>query len=166
MQGLPNCRRKRDNNERNAKIFGKAEKRVFHRQNGEPQSLHASKQRRHVECERKEAQRRKELAYRAGFSLNSISTGIARQSIPAADVACRIADAPGVSVEFLVMGKSKKSRKSNADEDEKVETQLAAKKANLAKYMDKYAILYRRIFRTFHAYAESRVRHCSHRAGG
>lgn len=118
-----------------------------------------------MECERKEAQRRKEFAYRAGFSLNSISTGIARQSIPAADVACRIADAPGVSVEFLVMGKSKKSRKSNTDEDEKVEAQLAAKKANLAKYMDKYAILYRRIFRTFHAYAESRVRHSSHRAG-
>ncbi len=84
---------------------------------------------------------RKELAYRAGFSLNSISTGIARQSIPAADVACRIADALGVSVEFLVMGKSKKSRKNNADEDEKVEAQLAAKKANLAKYMDKYATL-------------------------
>lgn len=94
-----------------------------------------------MEYEHKEAQRRKELAYRAGFSLNSISTGIARQSIPAADVACRIADAPGVSVEFLVMGKSKKSSKSNTDEDEKVEAQLAAKKANLAKYMDKYATL-------------------------
>ena len=41
---------------------------------------------------------RKELAYEAGFSLNCISTGIARGSIPAADVAYRIAKVLGVSV--------------------------------------------------------------------
>jgi ribosomal protein L1 len=38
---------------------------------------------------------RKELAYKAGFSLNCISTGIARGSIPAADVAYRIAKVLG-----------------------------------------------------------------------
>ena len=48
---------------------------------------------------------RKELAYKADFSLNSISTGIARNSVPSADVACRIAKVLVVSVEFLVTGK-------------------------------------------------------------
>lgn len=45
---------------------------------------------------------RKELAYKANFSLNSISTGIARNSIPAADVAVRIANALGTTVECLI----------------------------------------------------------------
>lgn len=45
---------------------------------------------------------RKELAYKANFSLNSISTGIARNSIPAADVAVRIANALGTTVECLM----------------------------------------------------------------
>lgn len=49
---------------------------------------------------------RKELAYKANFSLNSISTGIARNSIPAADVALRIANALGTTVECL-MGQKK-----------------------------------------------------------
>lgn len=49
---------------------------------------------------------RKELAYKANFSLNSISTGIARNSIPAADVAVRIANALGTTVECL-MGQKK-----------------------------------------------------------
>ena len=47
---------------------------------------------------------RKELAYKADFSINSISTGIARGSFPAVDVACRIAKVLDVSVEFLVNG--------------------------------------------------------------
>ena len=51
---------------------------------------------------------RKELAYKANFSLNSISTGIARNSIPAADVAVRIANALGTTVECL-MGQKKQS---------------------------------------------------------
>ena len=49
---------------------------------------------------------RKELAHIAKFSLNSISTGIARNSIPAADVAVRIANALGTTVECLI-GKKK-----------------------------------------------------------
>ncbi len=49
---------------------------------------------------------RKELAYKAKFSLNSISTGIARNSIPAADVALRIANALGTTVETLMGQKS------------------------------------------------------------
>ena len=49
---------------------------------------------------------RKELAHIAKFSLNSISTGIARNSIPAADVALRIANALGTTVENLMGQKS------------------------------------------------------------
>lgn len=45
---------------------------------------------------------RKELAYKANFSLNSISTGIARNSIPAADVAVRIARVLETTVEKLM----------------------------------------------------------------
>jgi transcriptional regulator with XRE-family HTH domain len=48
---------------------------------------------------------RKELSLKADFSLTSISTGIARQSMPAVDVAVRIAQALGVTVEYLVTGK-------------------------------------------------------------
>ncbi|HBG65073.1 MAG TPA: hypothetical protein DDW78_01205 [Treponema sp.] len=47
---------------------------------------------------------RKELAYRADFSLTSLSTGIKRGSVPAADVALRIAKVLGVSVEYLLTG--------------------------------------------------------------
>lgn len=82
---------------------------------------------------------RKELAYKADFSLNSISTGIARDSIPLADVVCRIANVLGVSVEFLVTGKTSKSGTEHLHEDAKIEKQIDIKKANLAKYMDKYA---------------------------
>lgn len=82
---------------------------------------------------------RKELAYKADFSLNSISTGIARDSIPLADVACRIANVLGVTVEFLVTGKARKDGIENLYEDAKIEKQIDIKKANLAKYMDKYA---------------------------
>ncbi len=82
---------------------------------------------------------RKELAYKADFSLNSISTGIARDSIPLADVACRIAKVLGVTVEFLVTGKTDKGGKEKTDEGARIEEQLGIKKANLAKYMDKYS---------------------------
>lgn len=47
---------------------------------------------------------RKELAHLAGFSLTSLSTGIARNSIPSADVAYRIAKVLDVSIEYLLMG--------------------------------------------------------------
>ena len=52
---------------------------------------------------------RKELAYKANFSLNSISTGIARNSIPAADVAVRIANALGTTVECLIGQKNQQA---------------------------------------------------------
>lgn len=45
---------------------------------------------------------RKELAYKAGFSLTSLSTGIIRNSIPSADVAYRIAKVLNVSMEYLL----------------------------------------------------------------
>lgn len=53
---------------------------------------------------------RKELAYLADFSVNSIPTGIARGSIPAADVAYRIAKVLGVSVEYLLLGGETKNQ--------------------------------------------------------
>lgn len=58
---------------------------------------------------------RKELAYKAGFSLTSLSTGIKRNSIPSADVAYRIAKTLNVSIEYLLTGKesSLKSEISN-----------------------------------------------------
>lgn len=58
---------------------------------------------------------RKELAYEAGFSLNCISTGIARGSIPAADVAYRIAKVLGVSVEYLLLGGNTKTAQSSQE---------------------------------------------------
>ncbi len=79
---------------------------------------------------------RKELAYKADFSLNSISTGIARNSVPSADVACRIAKVLGVSVEFLVTGKSGKKEKRA---DEQIERKLEGKREAFFKYMDKHS---------------------------
>lgn len=58
---------------------------------------------------------RKELAYLADFSVNSIPTGIARGSIPAADVAYRIAKVLGVSVEYLLTS-GEKDTISNSQE--------------------------------------------------
>ena len=79
---------------------------------------------------------RKELAFKANFSVNSISTGIARGSFPAVDVACRIAKVLDVSVEFLTTGDamncdfSKKSKKQeNAMKDE-----LEKRFQNMLKY--------------------------------
>lgn len=56
---------------------------------------------------------RKELAYKAGFSLTSLSTGIARNSIPSADVAYRIAKTLNVSIEYLLTGIESKDVKTN-----------------------------------------------------
>lgn len=52
---------------------------------------------------------RKELAHLAGFSLTSLSTGIARNSIPSADVAYRIAKVLDVSIEYLLLGGNESS---------------------------------------------------------
>ena len=49
----------------------------------------------------------KELAKKADFAVSGISLGIANNSIPSADVAVRIAEVLGVSVEYLVTGKTK-----------------------------------------------------------
>lgn len=58
---------------------------------------------------------RKELAYLADFSVNSIPTGIARGSIPAADVAYRIAKVLGVSVEYLLLGEQSQNQQKITD---------------------------------------------------
>lgn len=49
---------------------------------------------------------RKELASLANFSVTSIPTGIIRGSIPAADVAYRIAKVLNVSIEYLLTGEN------------------------------------------------------------
>ena len=59
---------------------------------------------------------RKELAYQADFSIASFSTGIKRNSIPAADVAYRISKVLDVSIEYLLTGKNlKPDEKQNKD---------------------------------------------------
>ena len=55
---------------------------------------------------------RKELAYQAKFSQTSISTGIKRESVPAADVAYRIAKVLKVSIEYLLTGKDDANAKN------------------------------------------------------
>lgn len=81
---------------------------------------------------------RKELAYKADFSINSISTGITRGSFPAVDVACRIAKVLGVSVEFLVNGDAMKDKlpKNSKDikNDDAIKDELEKKFQNLLKY--------------------------------
>ena len=71
---------------------------------------------------------RKELAYKAGFSLNCISTGIARGSIPAADVAYRIAKVLGVSVEYLLLGEKSQNQQKVSDSNKNNEIIERSKK--------------------------------------
>lgn len=82
---------------------------------------------------------RKELAYKANFSLNCISTGIARNSVPSADVACRIADVLDVTVEFLVTGGTSKISRTKQDSSKEIEKELDLKKSGLLKYMNAYS---------------------------
>ena len=74
---------------------------------------------------------RKELAYKAQFSVNCISTGIARNSMPFADVACRIAKVLGVSVEYLVTGETAAAEHTDGQLLQKI---IADKKDLLYKY--------------------------------
>ena len=60
---------------------------------------------------------RKELAYKADFSLTSLSTGIKRNSIPSADVAFRIAKTLNVPIECLLTEKELADIFTNAQEE-------------------------------------------------
>ena len=71
---------------------------------------------------------RKELAYLADFSVNSIPTGIARGSIPAADVAYRIAKVLGVSVEYLLLGEKSQNQQKITDSNKNNEIIERSKK--------------------------------------
>lgn len=71
---------------------------------------------------------RKELAYLADFSVNSIPTGIARGSIPAADVAYRIAKVLGVSVEYLLLGEKSQNQQKISDSNKNNEIIERSKK--------------------------------------
>lgn len=64
---------------------------------------------------------RKELAYLANFSITSLSTGIIRNSMPAADVAVRLAKALGVSVKYLVNGTNTKENQQVSITAEKIQ---------------------------------------------
>ncbi|WP_296031690.1 helix-turn-helix transcriptional regulator [uncultured Treponema sp.] len=78
---------------------------------------------------------RKELAYKAKFSLNSISTGIARNSIPAADVAVRIAGVLGTTVESLMSQNYEK--KYQPDFNSTIQESLYTKYRNFIEDFDK-----------------------------
>lgn len=68
---------------------------------------------------------RKELSSKAGFSIASISTGIARGSYPSADIAVQIAQVLGVSVEYLVTGKEGSKESVLTPEIKKIVTLLS-----------------------------------------
>ena len=77
---------------------------------------------------------RKELAYLADFSVNSIPTGIARGSIPAADVAYRIAKVLGVSVEYLLLGEKSQNQQKITDSNKNNEIIKRRKYASIKNY--------------------------------
>ena len=80
---------------------------------------------------------RKELAYKAGFSLNCISTGIARGSIPAADVAYRIAKVLGVSVEYLLLGGDSQTIQSSQETQKtKINSEVIERSKKYIKYYE------------------------------
>lgn len=80
---------------------------------------------------------RKELAYEAGFSLNCISTGIARGSIPAADVAYRIAKVLGVSVEYLLLGGDSQTIQSSQETQKtKINSEIIERSKKYIKYYE------------------------------
>ena len=80
---------------------------------------------------------RKELAYKAGFSLNCISTGIARGSIPAADVAYRIAKVLGVSVEYLLLGGDSQTVQSSQETQKtKISSEVIERSKKYIKYYE------------------------------
>ena len=59
---------------------------------------------------------RKELSEKASFAVSGISLGLSHNSIPNADIAVRIAQVLGTSVEYLVTGKESRSLpKENAE---------------------------------------------------
>lgn len=103
---------------------------------------------------------RKELAYRADFSLNSISTGIARNSVPLADVACRIAKVLGVSVEFLVDGKPPKKQLSAG----KTEAAVESRREGTVRLAEKYAVMLEE-FSALNAPMQKAIRDVIHAAG-
>ncbi|MBE6359831.1 MAG: helix-turn-helix transcriptional regulator [Treponema bryantii] len=80
---------------------------------------------------------RKELAYLANFSINSIPTGIARGSIPAADVAYRIAKVLGVSVEYLLLGGDSQTIQSSQETQKtKINSEVIERSKKYIKYYE------------------------------
>ena len=80
---------------------------------------------------------RKELAYLANFSINSIPTGIARGSIPAADVAYRIAKVLGVSVEYLLLGGDSQTVQSSQETQKtKINSEVIERSKKYIKYYE------------------------------
>lgn len=77
---------------------------------------------------------RKELAYKADFSLTSLSTGIARNSIPSADVAYRIAKTLNVSIEYLLIGKEQSQKNETSEIISLSQTQFLKYKNLLDKF--------------------------------
>lgn len=82
---------------------------------------------------------RKELAAKARISYASISTGLERDSIPAADAALRIAKTLGVSLEYLLTGNETcrpTSESGKLSESSKHESKLALSYHKTIKTLD------------------------------
>lgn len=61
---------------------------------------------------------RKELGTKAGFPESYISKGITRKSCPQADLAVKIAEVLGVSVEYLVNGTNSKNKTIQEEQED------------------------------------------------
>lgn len=61
---------------------------------------------------------RKELGANAGFPESYISKGISRKSYPQADLAVKIAEVLGVSVEYLVNGTNSKNKTIQEEQED------------------------------------------------
>lgn len=61
---------------------------------------------------------RKELGTKAGFPESYISKGITRKSCPQADLAVKIAEVIGVSVEYLVNGTNSKNKTIQEEQED------------------------------------------------
>lgn len=80
---------------------------------------------------------RKELAEKAGFSVHTISNGIKRDGVPAADLAVRISKVLKVPLEKLLnINVTDKSFEKSESENQKKDRQLFSTYLSLVKQID------------------------------
>ena len=81
---------------------------------------------------------RKSLAIEVGFNLGNIGKGIQLGSIPSAETAVKIAQALGVSVEYLVNG-TETTKSPSQKETEQNQLRLYRKYHNLIEKMERFS---------------------------